>query len=155
MKTVSQGSVLLTMFLILSVLSILCGVVWRTAVLTFDIALKKQEGEEYYQRTAALLNYGSTLCKENFSEIQSYIKNNRDLAVEVFFNDVQAKKYRCMLTMTLHKDNAIALSARLMHNDQQKYVLSCLVVRSMIKQENQDEMIEYFVVNAWKRSGFA
>ncbi len=156
MKRVTQGSVLLTIFLILSSLSLLCCVVWRTATLTFDVVLKKQEFESYYQTTAAFLKHTTELSKNNFESLQTYLKVHKDLYAHMPVKSHNKKQQQCMLKMTRVNDDTLALTAKLQEHEQHLYTLSCLVVRTKISSEDvHDASKDYFAVASWKKNGSA
>jgi hypothetical protein len=156
MKQSVQGSALLTIFLILSSLTLLCCVVWRTATLTFDVAITKQEFEAYYQKTAAFLKHGSELCKNNFTSVQTYLKKHRDLvlALPASGNSDREKKQQCIVKIQSINEDTLALMAKLQEDGRQLYVLSCIVARTKISNTDaHDASTDYFAVASWKKNG--
>ena len=63
-----NGSALITIILILSVLVIVATNVLRSTVFAQDIALERQKYEQEYQALRGLMNYTLELSKENFDD---------------------------------------------------------------------------------------
>ena len=63
-----NGSALITIILILSVLVIVATNVLRSTVFAQDIALERQKYEQEYQGLRGMMNYALELSKENFDD---------------------------------------------------------------------------------------
>lgn len=152
MKVHCEGSMLLTFFLVLSSLTLACSIVWLAATLFFEVALQKQIYELSYQQTSAMLNYGISLCKNNFESMRSYLKNNKTLVLHVPLQNLKSSKDRVsMVRMTLRDEECILLKACVQEKEKTIFENSC----ELIKHEetaSDGKISHYYAIRAWKKS---
>lgn len=157
MNPSSNGSVLLTMVLLMGSLIIFCGIVWRTVTLSFEVALKKQEYEQHYQITQAMLKKGMLIAKGYFEEFQRYLQHHSTVPITIKLPsnvaahtaDVQVE-----LQFSTHHAHALAIHSTLYRKQLRLCSLSCILTRAILNEENESEQspVYYYAVNEWQKS---
>jgi hypothetical protein len=133
-----QGSCLLTVMIIVTLISLFCLTIWRTTVVAFDLALKKQEYEQQFQSTHGIMLWALDVGKNNFDILYNNITSNKEgLCVEFplpnnnhssYRGDLFFKQKKSMLSLTVHLygKNALvcSLSCCLTKLDSNSYKIS-------------------------------
>jgi len=72
----TQGSALLLVILVMSVLSLLCITFWQSSITVYDISLVKLAYEKKYRAAACGLDYAIDFCTKHFDALCKYKKQN-------------------------------------------------------------------------------
>lgn len=146
MITQTQGSTLLTILLIITLISSLCLNVWRVATSSFDIAITKQEYELHIQSLKGINQWGLDLCKNNFDEISNYlILNKKELVTEIPHFVLNNRSYKAVVTITKKDKNndLLYLTSKLLNQKKPSMTLRCCI------QKIQHESSYLYEVNEW------
>ena len=67
MKKGAEGSSLLFVLMIMTILTLFVATVWRTTSYTYDLILQRGIYEKQFRLTESLLHYAIALCKKNYT----------------------------------------------------------------------------------------
>ena len=137
-------------------LSILCCIVWRTVTLSFEVAVKKQEYEQHYQITQAMLKQGMAIAKNYFDEFQQYLQHHNIVPISIVVpSDAGAHLagLHVELQFSKHHTNALIAHSVLYRKEMRLCSLSCILTRALLDEEDVSEKpVYYYAVHEWQKS---
>ncbi len=146
MMLYKDGSALLTMVLLTSICMIFCLLCWQLTITSHDLVIKKQEQDQQYQTSNALLVWALDLCKNNFEMIHYYKENyKKNLSFELPGWVVQHKTYKGTVLFTSKNDTTIIIKITM--RTPYPYIHSCSLIREF-KEGVVDYKISDYVVGS-------
>lgn len=124
-----NGSCLMTLLILLTLISFFCLHIWRNAVLLFDTVTAKQEFQQHFYCAQGMLTWAIDLCKNNFDDLLDYTTMyNRNLVIELPTLNLNKRCFSGKVTY-IHKlkNNFYYMhaNATLLSNTKQLMHLSC------------------------------
>ena len=156
-----NGSAILIVVLIMSVLSFCCLTFWQNSSLFNDISLKRVEYEQKYRLAECGLEYAVAVCSNNFDalvdgenvggESQEVVAVNDHFEIETdFFKFSENIGYKCKIY--IDKDGSKALKMRSVILDsagQRVFEISCSLHEFQKKGPN-NKNIKSFEIKNWQ-----
>lgn len=130
-----QGSVVLMVVLLMSILLVLCSSMWRTTAYVIDIVVKKQEYMQNKWATRGLLNCGIIACQKDFAAVHKRVSQqggNISIPLRSYTLSLpQLKNYTPTLVFAVQGDDALQVTAELRAGDHAVCAQSCVVEKPL------------------------
>lgn len=139
-----EGSCLVTVMIIITLVSLLCLNVWRTVVLIFDISLQRQQYEQYMQPCHGIMLWALDACKKNFDYIFEYAKKKKKGAlIEIPAWSINHRVAQAELLFAAQQNNEIVITARVFDANSQSSLHCC-----MTKNKKNEECV--YQISKWE-----
>jgi len=133
LKKSRDGSVLLLLVLVVSVLSLFCLTAWHSSTLFHDISLVRLVYEQKFRAAQAGLNYGVHICKKQFDQLYALCtENNQDFFIELApFKISKNIIYTCKINISAgDSENSLSLQSILCEKEEKKcFELFCTILK--------------------------
>lgn len=145
-----EGSSLLTVIILISLISFFCLQMWRTTVLLFDATLAKQLFQQQSVYLQGVLCRGVDLCSHNYDAIVDYtILNKSGLTLEM--SEIKNFSVPCNAIVSWNnilKNNRYALQcvAKLVHKKREIMQIACTI----IKEYDQEDDSNRYRISKWR-----
>ena len=142
-----NGSCLLTVIIIITLISILSLNVWRMTVMTSDIALKKQLYEQQIQPLQSIMKWGIAIAKNNFDMIYAHAMAQKSgYTMKIPALNSNTLVYTIGLTFKA-QSGKLYLETQLFNLNKPVYILSCLI------NKHTQKNVCCYEVTAWTAHG--
>jgi hypothetical protein len=146
MKTfVKQGSSIIMILLLVSIISVVALSAWRTTVYSYELSLQRSSYQKNFAMAEGLLNYGILMIKANVKQI---VAQNKDISLQTdAWPGKYSKKNQGQILISPNK-NQIIVRAQVLEDNRIVCRLSCVI----IEQKSEKEPKPLFVSN-WAVDG--
>ncbi len=152
-KSTQPGSAILIIVLVLTAVAAWCLTTIKSASLSMEMALKRQEREQLYRMTEGVMRYGLWLCTQRFTTLSDRAAagvTSIDLDVGTWKLEgapTYTGKLYCALD-EIKKDRAVGLTAFL-HDAAQKpvFTITCQLAVQQEGAKGQEQVV--FVIRHW------
>lgn len=150
MKQASEGSCVLIVT-ILSTVILLCYMnTWQNLVLMDDLISKKYKYEKQFRNTEALYLYGLTICINNFDALLTYNQNNKAQAIKIY--DAywpQIGSNHGSIKIKFENETEIFIESSTLNEQHQAFRITASVIKDTIETEEQKRLFVRFLINNW------
>ncbi len=142
-----NGSILVMIMLVMTVVVILATNVVLSTNFMMDIARARVEQEQQYRTAQGLLNYGIALCMKNDRALLAAKKSGKKEATFTIEQLPSAPGHTYKGTVTLiPKGKAVQVKGVLVHNNTPIYQMLCKLTRSERKEQGKQPS---WVIDDW------
>ena len=141
MKHVKNGSTILLVVFITTAIITLSTMIWRSSMLSLDVALKRHQYEQLHKATEGLLNLGIALCKEN----KTKLKKKQQSYTCALSSWIQIDGTAHDGTITIAYNEHFGVEAVLKKADTPIFKFSC-----SLREQNDDAKHTYLIVDNWR-----
>jgi len=148
-----DGSCLVTVVLLISLISFFCLHLWRITVSMFDVSVAKQQYLQQSSLASGLLTWGIDLCIHNFDTLVEYNNSHKSGLIVVTspegFPTVHLPKLEGNIVFTNGVKNnhyCIYLTAKLLRKKNMLMQLTCRVY----KEYDADKDVTHYRISKWR-----
>lgn len=137
LSSVTNGSILVMIMLIMTVVVILATQVVLSTNFMTDIARARVESEQQYRTAEGLLNYGIAVCMRNYHMLVAAKKTGKKKIESVMeqMPGAPGHTYKGVLTFMLGS-KSIQVKGTLLHNNVPLYQVSCTLMSERKQSTN-------------------
>ncbi len=150
MNTNKEGSGLLIIIILMSGLMLYLGTMWRATAYLVDISLLREQYEKEYVTTFGLMNWATSLAKNNFDMIQKKAGPSFEIKLDSWPPNSTTNQYVGSVEYMSIDENTLSLCARIENESHVGCALKCSLVCSVTQKEGEEEPRHHFVLSDWQ-----
>lgn len=150
MKQANEGSCVLIVTILSTVMLLYYMNTWQNLVLMDDIVSKKYKYEKQFRNAEALYLYGLTICLNNFDTLLTYNQNNKAQAINIY--DAywpQASNNHGFVKIKFENENEISMEANTLSKNIEVFKITASIIKDTIETEEQKRLFVRFLINNW------
>ncbi len=144
MKTLYQGSSVIMVLLVFSIMSVIALGTWKTTAYWYELSLQRSHYQKHFAMTQGLLTYGISLVKSNAQELLAQ-KQTVTLSVDTWPGKPSKNKGIIVISP---RNNHITVRAQVFNDNKIVCGLSCLIT-----QEKTEKDLKPLIVSDWAIDG--